>query len=308
MSNILKQAIASLTDYGTKLLMLGVDKDRSSLFQVREIDTVVGKQPSPELIADLSTALFQNDVFLDILTSPSVTWVMLDVKSAQFDYAMGDRRISVNALNDRPPADVTNPIVHLEPQELFFLLFKRYPMLGKAFSDTDAAMVALIDVSSGHVCTYTKAEFKHLYQWSLDALFNKNKDWGVEPVTHPQSGALFKRVAPKLTLHRMQAIASHQLSVITLSRGNLGFLHTGIDAKPRPEIINWIHELNKDDTDFLIKAIYDRPFTAGVINQRVPRPDAAACKVHPLHARGERRVLMDGGHAPIAVTIDRTYM
>ena len=308
MSEELKSAVATLVNRNADTLLIGVNKDRTGIFSVRETNQTARSTATGADYEALSKALFTSAVFREIIANRNVTWILLRVKDATLTFRMGDRESTVDLFPLVSGADLSKPVMYLNPTELFFLLFKRYPDLGNVFNYHDKQMVGIIDVITGHAKVFPKKEFVDIYRKTFETIVTAKTKWGNDPYVCPAGGVLFKRVGPKLTLHRMQAIATYDITILTVAKGNLGFLHANLDGRPNPEALAWIESLNSTDANFLIQSIYERPFTAGVVNQLVPRPDGVATKDHPLHVRAERRVLMSGGAAPVAVSIDRTYM
>ena len=304
----LKLAIATLEQHNADLLLIGTNSDRKGIFSIRETNTLNTTTATPEMYDALVQPLLANPMFIEVHTNPNVVWTMLDVKNKTLRYKMGDSECEVALLQEAEPADMTKSPVRLNTADLYFLLFKKYVKLGDQFLSPEKKMVALLDVHSGHLVVFSRTDFMMLYHNTLRQFSTSDLPKNGDVVVDAGGGPLFKRIGPRLTLHRMQAIWTYDTTVITVSRGNLGFLHVDRATAPTKDAFALLNELSAPDTDFLIKAIYDRPFTAGVVNQSVPRPDSGVTKTHPLFEKGERCVLMKGGRPPIIASIDRTYM
>lgn len=194
--------------------------------------------------------------------------------------------------------------ITLSPADLYFLIQKAYPKLD-LLSELPHG-VAVVHPSRRTVYLLTKTQLFTTLVSEIARDYPQESVWDVDQDEMLLPDAVAYDVCNAITLQRMHVIGAVHYTVIVVGSGGIGFVHfDGISETTRSGL-NAITDITQEEAVFSVKAIFNRPWRAGVVVEKETGPINNPDKIHPEHEARTRLVVLRNHAFSLRVEIDHS--
>lgn len=188
------------------------------------------------------------------------------------------------------------------------LLLKGVPSTGDAFLRNHTRSVTVTDLYSKQSRTLDARDFVRLHAQTVAMFFRGTTDWGDKFQVTTDVGPLLKRALIRMTPLRLQRIASVKDTFIVLCKDEVGYIHDIGSETLKRDAYAALDSLSLDDTDFVLRGIYARPWRSGVIDQKACHIPESPVKLHPAYKKDHRIISLRNNPTTFDSPIDRTFL
>lgn len=193
----------------------------------------------------------------------------------------------------------------LNPRMLWLIMVRKFPELIKAKFHSQS--VSFVNIRASHVQVFSKQEFERGIMESAKWIITHGGNPPDKRIAPAHYGPLFARTLESMDFLRLKRICAVPHVTVVICGEDVWYIDDD-NKNTNERDMAWVQALSDDDTDYLIRSVYENPLRAGVIVQGDDPTVICCTKKHALYTIGNKVILLKDHLKPTLVEIDRRFV